>query len=389
MKILAIIPARGGSKRIERKNVKPFAGVPVIAYSIRAALRAGCFDEVMVSTDDDEIAEVARRYGAEVPFMRSEATANDYATTADVIREVVESYRKMGKEFDAIACIYATAPFVTDRRLADAAGIITRGEARGAFTCVEYSYPIQRSLVIGDDGRVSMRYPEYATARSQDLRKTYHDAGQFYFSTLRSFEECGSLWGPDTMPIVLPELEVQDLDTPTDWRLAEIKYEMLAFPKRFRLGEYEFLAYPEMTEGMSRAIFDGRNDPEVRVQMVNRDPIRWEDHVSFVDSLSTRRDKQYYAVTDAEGSLVGSVNFEWTAPDTMERGIWIASGARGKGHASRMLRALYDYFADIRGAKNIETRVRRDNAASLALERSLGAEKSCEDGDYIFFVKSL
>lgn len=228
MKTLAIIPARGGSKRIERKNVRPFAGVPVIAYSIRAALDSACFDEVMVSTDDEEIAATARKYGATVPFMRSAATADDFATTADVIREVLDRYEKEGRRFDAIACIYATAPFVTADRLRQGFGIIERGEARAAFSCVEYSYPIQRSLVIAPDGRIGMKFPEYADTRSQDLSKSYHDAGQFYFTTVSAFRECGSLWGPDTRPIILPETEVQDLDTPQDWIIAEMKYAVLS-----------------------------------------------------------------------------------------------------------------------------------------------------------------
>lgn len=227
MKRIAIIPARGGSKRIPRKNVRPFMGRPIIAYSIEAAMESGVFDEVMVSTDDAEIAEVAAGYGASVPFMRSADTANDYATTADVIREVLKCYAEIGREFDAFACIYATAPFVTPGRLREAFARIGDGGIDSAFAVVPFSYPVWRGLVDSPGGRVVMQWPEYRDSRSQDLPAVYHDAGQFYVSTVGGFERNGSLWGDNTAPIVLSELEVQDLDTDTDWALAEMKYRML------------------------------------------------------------------------------------------------------------------------------------------------------------------
>lgn len=226
MKAICIIPARGGSKRIPRKNIKDFLGKPIIAYSIEAALESGVFDEVMVSTDDEEIAEVARRYGAAVPFMRSAHTASDYATTADVINEVLDAYSAQGKEFDVVCCIYATAPFVTPARLREAMEILEKGEFDSAFTCTAFSYPVLRGLVINDRGRIAMKWPQYGPCRSQDLEKFYHDAGQFYFATMDAYRT-GGFWGKNTAPIVLSELEVQDLDTPTDWTLAELKYNLL------------------------------------------------------------------------------------------------------------------------------------------------------------------
>lgn len=227
MKSLAIIPARGGSKRIPRKNIKDFLGMPIVAYSIKAALESGVFDEVMVSTDDEEIAEIARKYGASVPFMRSADTANDYATTADVINEVLDEYETRGRNFDNVACIYATAPFVTSQRLVEALGMINDRSFDSAFSCVEFSYPVLRSLVIDSVGRIAMKWPEYKKSRSQDLEKFYHDAGQFYVSKVGSFRKTNGFWGLNTAPIVLSELEVQDLDTPTDWALAEMKYKLI------------------------------------------------------------------------------------------------------------------------------------------------------------------
>lgn len=225
MRNIAIIPARGGSKRIPRKNIKPFMGKPIIAYSIEAALQSGLFDEVMVSTDDEEIAGIARQYGATVPFMRSAETSNDYAGTADVILEVLQMYKDQGMEFDTVCCIYSTAPFVTDGRLIEAYSKLT-DEIDSVFTCVAYSYPVQRSLHI-IDGKIRMLYPEYINSRSQDLEPVYHDAGQFYVARTMSFIQEKTFWGKNTVGLVLSELEVQDLDTLTDWRLAEMKYELL------------------------------------------------------------------------------------------------------------------------------------------------------------------
>ena len=227
MKSLAIIPARGGSKRIPGKNIKNFLGLPIIAYSIKAALNSGIFDEVMVSTDDEEIAEIAKSFGASVPFMRSESTSNDYATTADVVTEVLSEYSDRGIEFDIIACIYATAPFITADRLKDAMHILINGKADSVFTCVEFSYPVLRSLVIDSKGYIGMKWPEFKNSRSQDLEKFYHDAGQFYMSTVEAFKKAKGFWGEKTVPVIMSELEVQDLDTPTDWALAEMKYTLL------------------------------------------------------------------------------------------------------------------------------------------------------------------
>ena len=226
MKSLCIIPARGGSKRIPRKNIKPFMGKPIIAYSIEAALNSAVFDEVMVSTDDEEIADVARQYGASVPFLRSAETSNDYATTVDVLLEVDNKYKEQGKTFDVICCLYSTAPFVTSERLKEAASHIS-DNVDACFTIVQYSYPIQRSLRINEKEYVEMKYPEYLKSRTQDLEKVYHDAGQFYFVKTETLIQEKTVWCKRTAPLILSELEVQDLDTLTDWQLAEMKYQLL------------------------------------------------------------------------------------------------------------------------------------------------------------------
>jgi len=226
MKTLAIITARGGSKRIPRKNIKDFNGKPIMAYSVEAAVDSGAFDTVMVSTEDEEIAEIGRKYGAEVPFFRSEETASDYATTTDVLLEVLSEYEKRGQHFDIACCIYPTAPFVTAARLKEAVDMLAANEADTLIPVVDFSYPPQRAFVI-EDGQLQFKYPENLNKRSQDLEKHYHDAGQFYVFKTERFKENKNLMVGSIIPLVLSELEVQDIDNETDWKMAELKYSMI------------------------------------------------------------------------------------------------------------------------------------------------------------------
>ena len=226
MKALAIITARGGSKRIPRKNIKEFCSKPIIAYSIKAAIDSGVFDEVMISTEDEEIARISERYGAKIPFFRSEKTASDYATTTDVLMEVLDEYEKRDMHYDMACCIYPTAPFITAGRLREAVETLKESEADTLIPVVGFSYPPQRALVI-EDGRLVFKYPEYLVARSQDLEKHYHDAGQFYVFKTKAFKETGNLMKGNIVPMVLDEMEVQDIDTEQDWELAQVKYKLL------------------------------------------------------------------------------------------------------------------------------------------------------------------
>ena len=226
MKTLAIITARGGSKRIPRKNIKEFCSKPIIAYSIEAAIESGVFDEVMVSTEDKEIAQISEEFGAKVPFFRSEKTASDYATTADVLLEVLDEYEKRGEHFDVACCIYPTAPFITAQRLKEAVETLSDSDADTLIPVVGFSYPPQRALVI-EDGKLVFKYPENLSARSQDLEQHYHDAGQFYAFKTQAFKETKNLMKGNVMPMILDEMEVQDIDTEQDWELAQVKYELL------------------------------------------------------------------------------------------------------------------------------------------------------------------
>ena len=221
---LAIITARGGSKRIPGKNKKAFCGKPILLYSIDAALRSGLFDEVMVSTDDEEIAQLAIKAGAQVPFMRSAETANDYASTDDVIREVLDNYKNRGQQFDTFCCIYPTAPFITPERLKEAMALLK--ETDSVMPVVAFSYPVQRAVVI-EDGELKRKWPEYANSRSQDLEPFYHDVGQFYACRTEAFYREGTTDTVRMKPMVLNDAEVQDIDTFEDWAIAEMKYNLL------------------------------------------------------------------------------------------------------------------------------------------------------------------
>lgn len=226
MKSIAIITARGGSKRIPGKNIKEFLGKPIIAYSIEAARDSGIFDEVMVSTDDEKIAGIAKEYGAAVPFMRSEDTAGDYATTDDVLMEVLEAYENIGRTFDYMACIYPTAPFVTARKLQDAMKLLIDNDASGVMPVVRFSFPPQRGMEVRN-GRLVYSYPENAMKRSQDLEAMYHDCGQFYCYHVERYRSCRGNLPDGYVPVEVSELEVQDIDNMSDWKLAEIKYRMM------------------------------------------------------------------------------------------------------------------------------------------------------------------
>lgn len=232
MRTIAIITARGGSKRIPRKNIKEFCGKPILAYSIEAALASDMFDRVMVSTDDEEIAETAKKYGAEVPFYRSEKTANDYAATSDVLLEVLEEYEKRGEQFDIGCCIYPTAPFVTGEKLKDAVEKLTDSDADSLIPVISFSYPPQRAMVIEED-KLIFKSPEYLNSRSQDLQPHYHDAGQFYVFRIKSFQRTRKIMAGNILPLVVSELEVQDIDSLTDWQIAEIKYRLMQEKKAF------------------------------------------------------------------------------------------------------------------------------------------------------------
>ncbi|MBN2669473.1 MAG: pseudaminic acid cytidylyltransferase [Bacteroidales bacterium] len=221
---IAIIPARGGSKRIPRKNIKRFLGKPIIAYSIEAALNSGLFDEVMVSTDDIEIAEIAKQYGAKVPFFRNKETANDYAGLAEVVIEVLNKYKEQKIVFDNVCCILATAPFIEKEDLKNSFEKLNKFDS--VFPVVRYSFPIQRAMQFKDE-TINMIWPENMSKRSQDLQASFHDAGLFYWTKTDVIYRQKKLWTDNTTAIEIDESKAQDIDTENDWKMAELKYKML------------------------------------------------------------------------------------------------------------------------------------------------------------------
>jgi N-acylneuraminate cytidylyltransferase len=218
---LAVIPARGGSKRIPRKNIKPFCGKPMIAWSIEAALQSRCFDQVIVSTDDAEIADVARQHGADVPFMRPAELSDDHTGTIPVIRHAIEWFIQQGRTVEQVCCLYATAPFITAEDLNRAMQVLQGGDCDYAFSVTSYAFPIQRAIRINERGRVEMFNPEHFNTRSQDLEEAFHDAGQFYWGRADAWLQGKQIFSPNALPVLLPRHRVQDIDTPEDWARAE------------------------------------------------------------------------------------------------------------------------------------------------------------------------
>ena len=230
MKSIAIITARGGSKRIPKKNIKEFCGKPIIAYSIEAALKSGIFDEVMVSTDSEEIAEIAKQYGASVPFLRSEKTSNDFATTSDVLEEVINQYKMNGKNYDIVCCIYPTAPFITAEKIKNAMDLFIDKDASCVTPVVRFSFPPQRAVVVRNE-RIEFQYPQYVKTRSQDLEPIYHDCGQFYILKTNELMKQHTIAPTNMYPFIMSEEEVQDIDNISDWEIAETKYKALYMKK--------------------------------------------------------------------------------------------------------------------------------------------------------------
>ncbi|RTL11569.1 MAG: pseudaminic acid cytidylyltransferase [Neisseriaceae bacterium] len=223
---LCVIPARGGSKRIPRKNIKEFLGKPIISYSILTAINSKLFDKVIVSTDDAEIAELAMQYGAEVPFIRPQNISDDYATTIDVINHAISFYQSSNIQVELVCCLYATAPFITIDDLLQGYKFL-QADTDYVFTATEFSFPIWRGFKINADGFTEMLWPENYSKRSQDLEKVYHDAGMMYYGRPEAFLKFKPIFGKSSKIIPLPHYRVQDIDTFDDWLRAEVMYRMI------------------------------------------------------------------------------------------------------------------------------------------------------------------
>ena len=219
--MICIIPARGGSKRIPGKNIKDFLGKPLIAYSIEAALNSKVFSEVIVSTDDEMIANVAREFGASVPFFRDASLSDDYATSTDVIKDAI---RRVNSSFSDVCCLYATAPLITAEILKEATALFKKQEGKFLFSATAFDFPIQRAIKLDENARVSMLYPQFEKTRSQDLEPAFHDAGAFYFGKKEAWLECSALFAPHSKAYLLPRNLVCDIDTLEDFEFAKKLY---------------------------------------------------------------------------------------------------------------------------------------------------------------------
>jgi N-acylneuraminate cytidylyltransferase len=224
---LCVIPARGGSKRIPRKNIKAFNGKPIIAYSIECALESGCFNKIIVSTDDPEIAEVAQSYGAEVPFFRPDEFSNDHVGMIPVIKHAVEFFEQQGQTPADVCCFYATAPFVLPSTIEAVYQQFKNTDVDYCFTVTSFSFPIQRALRLTKNKHLEMFYPEHFMTRSQDLEEAYHDAGQFYWGKATAWKAEIPLFSSKSSPYILPRYLVQDIDTQEDWMRAELMHSVL------------------------------------------------------------------------------------------------------------------------------------------------------------------
>lgn len=225
-KCVAIIPARGGSKRVPRKNIKPFHGKPLIAYSIETAIKSNLFDRIIVTTDDEEIADVAIKYGAEAPFIRPKKLSDDFTGTGDVVKHAIDYLKEHGEAFDYVCTIYATAPLLQSKYLMEGFEALKNSDAVNAFSATSMPFPIQRTFKLDENGRCEMFWPENYFKRSQDLQEAYQDAGQFYWSKLDK-KSSDIMFGKESIPIILPRYLVQDIDTLEDWIRAEYMYEVL------------------------------------------------------------------------------------------------------------------------------------------------------------------
>lgn len=355
-KAVAIITARGGSKRIPGKNIKEFCGRPIISYSIEAALKSGVFDTVMVSTDNEKIAEVAEKYGAEVPFMRSAEASDDFSTTSDVLVEVLEEYERRQIRYTYACCIYPTAPFVTPEKLCLAMQKLKIEEIDTVIPVVSYSYPPQRGMVISDE-YIRLQNEEYRNTRSQDLEKIYHDCGQFYAFRVNSFKNTRNLMAGKIKPIVCSEMEVQDIDTLEDWKIAELKYWLFTEggkgQERLRPAE----------ENDCDLLFEWANETAVRKNSFHTEMIPYEEHVEWYRNQLQRKDRRQFIYMD-KSEPVGQIRIT-ECDGEVELSYSIASEKRGRGYGKRMIKQMCeqvgDYFPE---AKIVKARVKPENISS-------------------------
>ena len=408
MHTLAIITARGGSKRIPRKNIRDFCGKPMIAWSVEAALESGVFDTVMVSTDDDEIAEIAKHCGAAVPFLRSEANANDFATTSDVLLEVLDRYEQQGQTFDLACCIYPTAPFVTADDLRKAQERFAGSDADALIPVVRFSYPVQRALV-EEDGLLVMAQPEYRDTRSQDLTPHFHDAGQFYFFRPESLRKYGTLLAGRILPMEIPESRVQDIDTEEDWAIAEMKFRLLCAAEEgasvagpgvpatggaasadearpAQHADAPRLTLREAAMADASLLYAWRMEPATRTASFHAEDFSYESHLAW---LEQRLPRPGLWILLCDGVPAGTMRVE-TEGSEAQLSYSVDPAYRGRGFGAALLRLTEEKIKTTFAGSvhSLVAQVKKDNLPSRRMPEACGFTAEEKD-TYIEYRKTI
>lgn len=412
MHTLAIITARGGSKRIPRKNIRDFCGKPMIAWSVGAALESGIFDTVMVSTDDEEIATVAKQCGAAVPFLRSADTADDFATTSDVLLEVLAAYETQGQSFDLVCCLYPTAPFVTADDLRKAQERFAKSDADTLIPVVRFSYPVQRAWV-EEDGLLVMAQPEYRDTRSQDLTPHFHDAGQFYFFRPESLRKYGSFLQGKILPLELPETKVQDIDTEEDWEIAEMKFRLLrkaeggasvagpgvsatgggasadeAEPARHgaQHADAPRLTLREAAMTDASLLYAWRMEPATRAASFHAEDFSYESHLAWLEQRLLRPGLW---ILLCDGVPAGTMRVE-TEGSEAQLSYSVDPAYRGRGFGTALLRLTEEKIKTTFAGSvhSLVAQVKKDNLPSRRMPEACGFTAEEKDA-YIEYRKTI
>lgn len=384
-KRLCIIPARGGSKRIPGKNTRSFLGKPILHYSIEVAITSGLFDEVMVSTDDDLIAKEAREAGAVVPFLRTATNAGDYATTAEVLKEVLETYEAQGVSFHEICCLYPTAVFTQPFHLRKGWSML-QDDADVVYPILSFGYPVWRAVQKNNEERVAMVWPEHAERRSQDLTPLYHDAGQWYWLKVKAFLATGKILSGRAKGLEVSRLEAQDIDDLEDWELAELKYQRLLRLKGKEPeaeNKSDALVFSPVTLTHGALLLQWRNDPETRLQSVQNEPISEDTHWTWLErKLQDANCKMCMAWVGEK--MVGVVR-----ADCDEEGWWwlswtVAPEFRGKGWGKIMVKN----WVNLLKSKPLKAMVRTTNLSSARIAIHAEFEPWTLEGEFQVFAKN-
>lgn len=384
-KRLCIIPARGGSKRIPGKNTRSFSGKPILHYSIEVAIASGLFDLVMVSTDDVQVAEEARQAGAAVPFLRSAANAGDFAPTAEVLKEVLETYEAQGIFFHEVCCLYPTAVFTRTFHLRKGWSML-QDDADVVYPMLSFGYPVWRAVQKVREEKVSMVWPEHADCRSQDLTPLYHDAGQWYWLKVDVFLATGKILTGKAKGLEVSRLEAQDIDDLEDWELAELKYQRLLGLKDQETADTnkeEAIVFGPVNLTHGDLLLHWRNDPETRLQSVHNEPVSEETHWTWLKH-KLQDANCLMCIAWVEEKMIGVVR-----ADRDEEGWWwlswtVAPDFRGKGWGKIMVKNWVNLLKN----KPLKAMVRATNLSSEHIARHAGLDAWSLEGEFRIFAKN-